>query len=421
LDERLWQALQASPEQYVRELDSLVPELKRQARWTSKNFEYFTNTDVPSSSLVIPAYGGLNPLVPYGMCAQASCRGLAAQNMARTLGLYADHVLLPDIPTRHMLHWSGTTAEKIQLLGYVLVLRVLEPMIRTGVIRFWEGGISVCSSCRKKLIPEISARAEELLAASDYKPVATIEGNTASLDLAPLYGQSVVYAQPLTPAQKRGKKRSLAETIGRQMYLDAAEQDITGAMLDLRFSSAAHASMFSTRREALRALNAFDSEAPALNTVAAWESPRSIELPWVRNLSVAQVLQLREEAGSALPSFRDSFVRRITTGNSSPPEIADTIAELQTEAAQMRAELDAARPRLERVFRGTFGMLGMGLAVYAAATGNPAIEASAAIGLMNALGYLHGRGRDEHKAREKLVSSPAYVLVKAKELAEHAA
>jgi hypothetical protein len=340
--------------------------------------------------------------------------------MARTLGLYADHVLLPDNPTRHMLLWSGTTADKIQLVSYVLVLRLLEPMIRAGVIRFWAGGMAVCTSCRKKLIPEISAIAEELLAASDFKPVATIKRGTASLDLAPLYGQSVIYSQPLTSAQKRGKKGSVSEAIGRQMYLEAAEQDITGAMLDLRFSSEAHASMFSTRREALRALNAFDTEAPALNTVGAWESPRSIELPWVHDLSVEQVLQLRNEAGLALPAFRDSFVRRITTGNSSPLEIASTIAELQSEAAQMRAELDAARPRLERVFRGTYGLLGMGLAVYAAATGNPAVEASTAIGLMSALGYLHGRGRDEHKAREKLVSSPAYVLVKAKELAQHA-
>lgn len=62
----------------------------------------------------------------------------------------------------------------------------------------------------------------------------------------------------------------------------------------------------------------------------------------------------------------------------------------------------------------------MSLAVYAVATGNPAIEFGAGIGLLNALGYLHARGKDEHKARAKAESSPAYVLVKAKELSKHA-
>jgi len=422
LDKRLWEALHGSPEQLVREIDSLVPELKRQARWTSKHFEYFTGTEVPRSSLVIAASGSLNPLIPYGLCAQAACRGLAAQNMARTLGLYADHVLLPDIPTLRMLHWSNHAVDKIALLSYVLVLRVLEPMIRTGVIRFWRGGLGMCSSCRRALAPQVRAIAEELLAKADFRPVAKITGGTASVDLGPLYGQSIIYGGPLTRAQKARKKRGLAESIGREMYLEAAEQDIMGALLDLRFSSVAHASMFSTRRQALRALNAFDSDAPALNTVAAWESARSIELPWVRDLTVAQVLQLRNEADSALPSFRDSFVRRITTSESSPAEVSSSIAELRTEAAQIRAELDSARPHMERAFRGTFGFLGMSLAVYGtyAATQNPAIAAATGVGLLNALGYLHARGRDEHKARAKLLSSPAYVLVKAKELAEHA-
>jgi hypothetical protein len=63
--------------------------------------------------------------------------------------------------------------------------------------------------------------------------------------------------------------------------------------------------------------------------------------------------------------------------------------------------------------------MGMSLAVYAAATGNPAIEVGAGLELLNALGYLHARGKDERKARAKAKSSPAYVLVKAKKLSEH--
>ena len=420
LDDRLWHSLRAGPEEFIRELRSLVPELKRQAQWTEEHFQYFNPLDVPSGSLVITASGGLNPLSQHGICSAGACRALAARNLARTLGLYADYVLLPDIPTLHMVHWSGRSEELLQLCDYIPVLRVLQPMIQAGVIRFWSGGLRYCRQCQRALWAQFRRIAKELLPDGDSAPLAVIEGGAASVDLQPLFGQSIIYSRPLTPNEKKSRSRNLAKRIGREIYLTAAERDISAAMLDLAYSSRTHASMFSTRREPLRALKAFDSDAPALNTVAAWESARSIELPWVRDLSVAQVLQLRGEAGLALPSFRDSFVRRITTADSSATDIASAIADLRSEAAEIRAQLDAARPRMEQAFRGTFGFLGMSLAVYAAATGNTALTVGTGVGLLNALGYLHARGRDEHKARTKAESSPAYVLVKAKELAEHA-
>lgn len=420
LDDRVWRALEAGADQFTREMRSLIPELKRQARWTHEHFNYFTPTDVASSSLVVTASGALNPLSPYGICSRGPCRVLAANNMARTLGLYADYVLLPDIPTLHMRYESNPITDLFRLCTYILVLRVLEPMIRAGVVRFWRGAVAACAPCSKALRARIPAVVEELLSDGRSTPVATIKGNIASVDLESLFGQSIIYSRPLTSAEKNGKNRGLAKRIGREFYVEVAQSDIWATLLDLRYSSSTHASLFSTRRESLRALRAFDSDAPALNTVAAWESARSVELPWVSDLSVEQVLQLRSEAASALPSFRDSFVRQITKAETAPADVGSAIAGLQAEAAQIRTELDSARPRVERAFRATFGLLGMSLAVYAAATGNPAIEVGAGIGLLNALGYLHARGKDEHKARVKAESSPAYVLVKAKELSDHA-
>jgi hypothetical protein len=59
----------------------------------------------------------------------------------------------------------------------------------------------------------------------------------------------------------------------------------------------------------------------------------------------------------------------------------------------------------------------MAAAIYAAAVG----EATAGtIGLLSVLGLLHQSDRGRHKKALIAANSPAYVLVKAKQLAQHA-
>jgi hypothetical protein len=60
----------------------------------------------------------------------------------------------------------------------------------------------------------------------------------------------------------------------------------------------------------------------------------------------------------------------------------------------------------------------MSFAVFGAATGH--VGSSLGLGLLAVLGYLHGGGQKAHKERAAATASPAYILVKAKELLEHA-
>jgi hypothetical protein len=402
---------------FQRELGRLLPELQAQAQWTTEKFAYFDPNTVPSRTLVAVGSGGLNPLMIHGACSNARCKMHAAISMARTLGLYADVVVLPDIPTRLIALFSGDPDEFIHLSNQILVLHILEPMIRAGVIRFWPGTLSLCTACGRQLQKEIAAAAAALLRDSGWTPRATIEQGTASLDLERLYGQSIILGKQLTASQTRKSPSAIARLLGRQIYLHAAEQAIRSALIDLRYSDDVHASLFSTLRQPLRAIKAFDSEAPALNRVGAWESPRSIQLPWVTSLTVHEVLALRTEAAAALPAFRESFVRKLLSPDADVGTVAKAVQELRTQASDLQAELTTARGTLERRFRGVYGFLGMSFAIYGAAMGR---ADAAGFGLLSMLGLLHTSGAAEHKARAKGKSSPAYVLVKARELAEHA-
>jgi hypothetical protein len=62
-------------------------------------------------------------------------------------------------------------------------------------------------------------------------------------------------------------------------------------------------------------------------------------------------------------------------------------------------------------------MLGMGIAVYGAAVGHAFAGESV---LLTTLGLLHASAGAGHKEQVKAERKPAYVLLKAKELLEHA-
>jgi hypothetical protein len=93
------------------------------------------------------------------------------------------------------------------------------------------------------------------------------------------------------------------------------------------------------------------------------------------------------------------------------------VDELRDEAARVKSEIDATRTRRDQFTRGAFGFLGMSLAIYGAASGN---ESTAVAGLLSVLGLLHADESHKHRVQTKAKNSPAYVLVKAREIVEHA-
>jgi hypothetical protein len=130
------------------------------------------------------------------------------------------------------------------------------------------------------------------------------------------------------------------------------------------------------------------------------------------------VLNLRAEAATALPAFRESFVQQLMNPAANVASIATAIQALRSSAADLEAEITGARVNLERIYRGVFGVLGMSVALYGVASGQVA-AAAAGSALLSVLAALHGSGRTDFKSQGSARSKPAYVLVKAKELAMH--
>lgn len=402
---------------FIRRFKRLVPELKSQAEWTKDNFRYFDADDATHDELVAVTSGGLDPLSTQGSCQELRCRVNAAETIARTLGLYANVVLVPDHITNELnKYWTNSVADHVGLLTQMAVIHALGPMIRGGVVRFWSSSVAICASCKSSLDERVSEAASEIVGRRKIK--AGIENDMLVVDTSFLNGTPGLLRQPLTPHFKRQirRRRLSPDALAKKLYIEAARQAVHVALLDLKYSEGARGCLFSTARQPLQALRAFDQAAPALRKVAAWESSRSIELPWVEALSARQVMQLREEASEALPVFRETFVHQVAMANGDIPAIAEKIELLREEASAVSRELYAATKR-DRLFRGTYGILGMATAIYAAATG----EATAGtLGLLSVLGLLHRTDEGPHAKASAATSSPGYVLVKARQLAKHA-
>ena len=99
----------------ARKMTRLLPELRRQARWTVENFRYFEPSDAPAGALVATTNGGINPFAVAGVCWDSGCKAWTALTMARTLGLYADIALVPDTLTRYLASWE-TSSRQLSLL-----------------------------------------------------------------------------------------------------------------------------------------------------------------------------------------------------------------------------------------------------------------------------------------------------------------
>jgi hypothetical protein len=149
-----------------------------------------------------------------------------------------------------------------------------------------------------------------------------------------------------------------------------------------------------------------------------WETARRVELPWVSDLEVEELMELRESARDALPRFRERIFRELS--GPSVSEEAGTIRaaiSLRAEVAELEAELKAAKPR-GRSITVMGGAVGLGMII-----GGLVLEegyvVTAGSGLLAALNLFFHK-HSESEAREELIKAkPAYVLLVAKDLIKH--
>lgn len=400
----------------------LAPELRRQGSWTLDNFSYLEDgDDLPGlPCLRITASGALDPLSRTGSCARPACRQAAADVFARTVGLYADVITLADTLTPSFALEEELADFDLQYLaGVVAGLQRLEPLISSGVIRFRLGAGRFCKSCYREFDQRVKAATDTLI--SQALPEVQFEHSDGFLIMhaGTLLDEPLVAAHQMTRRQLEliESGEPLAE-LGRTAFSRILSGHLAETFLAAYSAAKLNAPLFSASRLDMLALRALDCSAIPLAHVEGWERSRSIELPWVSELSPQQVVRLRQEASQALPRFREEFARVLARPATGDHAAAVPIDELRAGAARVAAELGGLKLQQEALFRNVSGLLGITVAIYGVASGT--IPAGAAMGgLVSLLFLLHGPAREDAREESRLRSSPAYVLVRAQELLRH--
>lgn len=396
----------------------MLPELRRQAEWTMKNSKSVYPEVNYRDGLCITPSAGLDPFSRFGKCLDPECRILNANRIARTVGLYADVAQVGDPFTDQVLlvdRWS--LKERLQLLSNFIIFLQLLPLFSANVFRFVSNFRAVCPDCQRHFESKVQAAVDDLVIEAAETAKFKRQGDGIEIETGGFPGTPFVHIIPLNDKGKRELARSSnVKAMGLSAYKDMIYDEVYETLF--KMSNAPSGSVtFSNSRLSVLAARQFDTIRPTGSEVEVWEASRSASLPWVSELAVTQIVELRDAAHAALPRLRSRMARAFS---GTLTEDAKKIAlDLREEAAEVEAELKALDTKREGRFRTVSGLLGMTVAVYGFA--GEILPAGAALtGLGSLLGLLHAAG---HKGRHdvaQVVSRPGYVLVKAKELAEHA-
>jgi len=402
-----------TPAGFRRALKRLEPELRRQAEWSVANHTY-SDLVQNSTDFVVRPSGALDVFTPLEICQHIRCRFKTAEQFARSVCLFADRVVLPDVFTARftMDEWDSLTAEAFT--RDIVVLGRIAPLIRAGVISFC--GTNDTDEESEAIASRIDHVTDKVLdeVASELKIAR--QGTSIRVASGRLLDPELQWYFPIS----RGDSAQTKAAIGLAGFRTLLRRDVESILYAMRSAQLTNAVLASGSRLGVLAIKSAEHRSLAVDNIEDWEAIRSIHLPWVDDLSASEVVRLREDAATALPRLRALMTSKLAVPTDDTEKQAlDVVHELRTEAAEVEAELRALKWPRERGFRTLTGSLGITVAIYGLAAGfvAPAVGIGS---LLSLLGILHAAERSDERQHNQLSSRPGYLLIRARELlAQH--
>jgi hypothetical protein len=392
----------------LRKLKGMLRDLKDQA--DISEFEPLGEQGGSPSEFRASLSGGLDLFSGMGACQMPVCRIGYAEQVSRSIALMADKVTAHDYLYEriHHLRVKASNEELIPLLDDVVVLKTIQPLIEAGIFRFTLPISAVCSLCIATFESRVEFLTEHVI--SSFRGEIAVERGAeySAVDLSPVYEPALVVR--ISP--NFSEEHSDEELV--RYFVSGAVRSI---LWDARSASSIGGSVFSNSSAGISALLAEDGRGLSSSELRAFAADRSAELPWVSGLSVQQTLDLREEASSALPAFREFMARRLCA-SSAGVDVGtwmDAVGELREQAVQVRQELDRSTSRSLSLRRNATGILGLGVSAVCFATEGPG---SGLAGLLGTLGLIHSIP-EPGSTHSSLRAKPGYVLVAAQDILQH--
>jgi hypothetical protein len=396
-----------------RRVRAMLPELRNQSEaFDIENVSRDGARDLPCFEVHL--HGALDILSADG-CQAPQCRFAATDRIARSFGLLSDRVWITDLLTEQFLDSGRMTNANIdKAIADTIVLSRLMPLIEAGVIRFRSPWVPACTSCAS----EFEAHVERLIPPVIDQFLSTISikrrrDGGYDLDFGACTEPPLIY----TTLAKDGQTRRAP---ARRFVTPLIRKELHSIFWAAREAALTGGAVASNSRVGMAGLLRAQGRAPSHSNSTYLERDRGFVLPWVSDLDAKQIVQLRAEASTALPKLRERLHAAMNvserTINASPSHDA-LIAELREQAAHVRAELELKRRTGARFWKGTYGILGLGISAYGVASEQLIPGVGGLLPILQLL-MAHKAGHETDVARLK--QNPGFVLVKAQELLAHA-
>lgn len=357
-------------------------------------------------------HGALDLLMGEG-CMALDCRLDVADRVARSVGLIADRVWLTDTLSTRLMNFGRVTNAKLdELIADTLVLARVFPLIKAGIIKFRSPWILTCKSCADQFDVQMESITDAVLKTfrRDLKAKRREDGGF-DLYSSKSFDSPMVFSSSKNERDNYSTKRAFVEEFVRR--------EVRSTLWIAREAALTGGSLFTNSRIGLSGLLQPEGRLPDRRTLLMFEREREFIIPWVSELNASQIIQLREEASSALPAFRDKIARAMSASRYSGLDTNSTsiIGELREQANDVRAELIAKRKHSSKYWKTTYGLLGLGLSAYGVASDQVLPGVGGLLPILHLL-INHKTGHETDIA--KLTSKPAYVMVRAKDILAHA-
>lgn len=356
--------------------------------------------------------GGLDLFSGQGSCQDLRCRIFYADQISRSIALMADQVTMHDLFAGKILSFGKRpTNNQVEiLLSDLYVLKRVAPLIEAGVLKFIGTGLSLCTGCMNEFENRVETVADFVMKEFSTEIHVDRKSSGVAIDAGSLYEPPLHIRCSMEYAKNNSDERLI-----RDIVVDC----VRSALWDARDAGMVGGVLFSNSRCGIDGLLHQEGRGMSSGDFRAFEGQRSASLPWVKGLNIHQVLQLRQEAGMALPALREFMARRLAPCVMSEDvgKEDDWIAELREQAAEVEAVLQAVTSRSSSLGKNARGIVGLTIsAVSLALEGG----VQALSNLLDTLGLVHENQADGSNHLSSLKAKPGYVLVAAKEILAHA-
>jgi hypothetical protein len=361
----------------------------------------------------IRAHAGLDLFSRSDNCPALNCRIQQAERVSRSLGLLADKFWLTDHFSATLIEFGRASNKKIDMLiEDTIVLSRIAPLIKAGIVGFHPPPVIYCRDCMRKFNSEADSIIEELSASLTKEIKMEVFDEAILIDIGKNYDPH----QHLTLFRNEGARPPTKKAVATEIVT----REIHSALRAARDASQVNGAVFSNSKIALSGLLQAEGRNHSIGANDVLDASRDIRIPWVSGLTAEQIVELRQEAASALPLFRAKMAKALVARDSSNNGSASTnslILELREQAAEVNSELQITKNKSARFWKTTYGILGLGLSAYGVATDQPVAGVA---GLLPIIQLLIGHQTSHDKDLAKVKSKPGYVLVKAQDILSHA-